>query len=104
MIGHNHTGLRLRSVVLFLIVTMMVGCNLPITGAGPIVWIDRPLEGDEAPSSQPLIIQAHASDPDGVARLHPWDARYGILDREPGRQRDDHRRDPQRLSLSDMGI
>lgn len=43
------------------------GCT-PGAGAGPSTWIDRPLDGDQV-AMEPLTIEAHASDVDGVARL-----------------------------------
>jgi hypothetical protein len=56
-------------IILWLTVITLVGCNLPSGGgAGPTVWIDRPLDG-ESFSLAPLTIQAHASDADGVATI-----------------------------------
>jgi hypothetical protein len=47
----------------------MVGCTLQDGGgAGPTVWIDRPLDGRSVPLA-PLILQAHASDADGIAKI-----------------------------------
>ncbi|MBU2611280.1 MAG: hypothetical protein KJ606_10110 [Chloroflexi bacterium] len=44
----------------------LAACNLPASGLGPTAWLDRPLDGEAVPLA-PLIIQAHASDADGVA-------------------------------------
>lgn len=41
------------------------------SGQGPTTWLDRPLDGTALPfpPTRPIIIQAHASDADGVATL-----------------------------------
>jgi len=51
------------------VVIALVGCTLPSGGgAGPTVWIDRPLDGKSVPLA-PLILQAHASDADGISKI-----------------------------------
>lgn len=58
-----------RVIILWFAVTALTGCTLPSGGgAGPTVWIDRPLDGETVPLA-PLIIQAHAADADGVATI-----------------------------------
>jgi hypothetical protein len=66
MAGCARKGL-LWPPIIFISIILLAGCNLPsIGGAGPAVWIDRPLDGDKEPVSQPVLIQAHASDIDGI--------------------------------------
>ncbi len=50
-----------------LIALALVTCS-PTSSQGPTTWIDRPLNGDQV-ALEPLTIQAHASDDDGVTRL-----------------------------------
>jgi len=60
---------RLRSFILWFVATALVGCNLSSGGeASPNVWMDRPLNGETFPLA-PIIIQAHASDVDGVSAI-----------------------------------
>jgi len=43
-------------VILWLVMITLAGCNLPSGGsAGPMVWIDRPLDGKTVPL-EPLIV------------------------------------------------
>ncbi len=52
-----------------LVILILPGCTLPSgTGAGPMVWIDRPLDGENLPLA-PLILQAHAADADGITMI-----------------------------------
>jgi hypothetical protein len=56
-------------VILWLAMISLVGCTLPSgDGAGPSVWIDRPLNGESVPLAA-VIIQAHASDADGITKI-----------------------------------
>lgn len=58
-----------RVFILWLAVITLVGCNLPSGGgAGPMVWIDRPLDGKSVPLA-PLVLQAHAADADGISQI-----------------------------------
>jgi hypothetical protein len=58
-----------RVFILGLAVITLVGCTLPSGGgAGPKVWIDRPLDGSSVPLA-PLILQAHAADADGITKI-----------------------------------
>ena len=58
---------KIYAMVLMLLI--LSGCNLPGgAGAGPMVWIDRPLDG-ESLSLAPLIFQAHAADADGITKI-----------------------------------
>jgi hypothetical protein len=52
-----------------LLILILSGCSLPSSGgAGPMAWIDRPLDGASLPFA-PLILQAHAADADGVTMI-----------------------------------
>ncbi len=52
-----------------LVILILSGCTMPSGGgAGPMVWIDRPLDGKTVPLA-PLIFQAHASDDDGITKI-----------------------------------
>jgi hypothetical protein len=77
----------LRSPTLFLICTLLAGCNFSQPGAGPLIWIDRPLAGDDVSISQPVILQAHASDSDGIARFEFFvsDKLLGTVSADGGR-------------------
>jgi hypothetical protein len=56
-------------VILWLVMIILVSCTLPSGGgAGPMVWIDRPLDGTIVPLA-PLILQAHAVDANGIAKI-----------------------------------
>ncbi len=57
----------LCAVMLF-VVSLPTACNVPARGAGPMTWIDQPLDGMHFPV-QKLTLQAHASDEDGVASI-----------------------------------
>ncbi len=53
------------------VVTVILALVLGACGAstqGPSTWLDRPLDGDRVPLA-PLIIQAHASDADGIFKI-----------------------------------
>ena len=63
----KHSSPSLLALSTFFVVALFAGCT-PGAGSGPSTWIDRPLDGDQVPI-EPLTIQAHASDVDGVARL-----------------------------------
>jgi len=52
-----------------LMILILSGCTLPGgAGAGPSVWIDRPLDGTIVPLAR-LIFQAHAVDEDGITKI-----------------------------------
>ncbi|MBM3126292.1 MAG: hypothetical protein FJZ87_14695, partial [Chloroflexi bacterium] len=51
------------------ILLILTGCTMPGGEAGgPMVWIDRPLDGTTVPLA-PLILQAHAVDSDGITKI-----------------------------------
>lgn len=56
----------IRCAAVLFIALVVTACS-PTT-QGPTTWIDRPLDRDEV-EIEPLTIQAHASDSDGVARF-----------------------------------
>lgn len=58
---------RLFAAFALLALGLVAGCS-PGAGAGPSTWIDRPLDGDQV-AMEPLTIEAHASDVNGVSRL-----------------------------------
>lgn len=52
-----------------LMILILAGCTFSgNTGAGPMVWIDRPLNGESYPLAS-LILQAHAADVDGITTI-----------------------------------
>ena len=52
-----------------LIILILSSCTMPGgEGPGPVAWIDRPLDGTTVPLA-PLILQAHAVDANGVAKI-----------------------------------
>jgi hypothetical protein len=55
-------------VMLIALSLVATACGASTQGPGPSAWLDRPLDGDKVPL-EPLTIQAHASDADGVARF-----------------------------------
>lgn len=62
-------SLTFRVLAMFLMLALLLGCTLPSGGgAGPLVWIDQPLDGARVPIA-PLILQAHAADADGIANI-----------------------------------
>jgi len=66
---NKHQFLSHLEIILMIAVTLLAGCSMPsIGGSGPTTWIDRPLDGETYPIAE-LIIQAHAADVDGVARM-----------------------------------
>jgi hypothetical protein len=54
--------------VILLTALSLSACNMPSQSQGPTIWIDQPLDGSHHPLSS-LIIQAHASDADGVDKI-----------------------------------
>lgn len=54
----------LMSVCLMLYLTSCMGST-----SGPQVWVDQPLEENNPVNTDPLILQAHASDVEGVANI-----------------------------------
>ncbi len=56
----------IRSAASLFILLALTTCR--VTAQGPTAWIDRPLDGDQV-RLEPLTIQAHASDSDGVTRF-----------------------------------
>lgn len=58
-----------RTISAVLMVLILAGCTFSgNTGASPMVWIDRPLDGESFPPA-PLILQAHAADVDGISMI-----------------------------------
>ncbi len=55
----------IRCAATFVLI-VVIACNQQTQG--PTTWIDRPLDGDQV-AMEPLTIQAHASDSDGVGRF-----------------------------------
>ena len=55
------------SAAMALVILILGACSAP-SQQGPSAWLDRPLEGDQV-AREPLTIQAHASDADGVSRF-----------------------------------
>jgi hypothetical protein len=53
-------------MLLFTVSLMLAACGA--AGQGPVIWLDRPLDGAVLPLA-PVTIQAHASDADGVANI-----------------------------------
>lgn len=56
------------AVLVMAAVSAVCGASAP----GPTAWLDRPLDGSSlpfSPSTGPVIVQAHASDADGVAAI-----------------------------------
>jgi PKD repeat protein len=53
-----------RTGVLLIALVLVASCAAP--SQGPMVWLDRPLDGSQLPLG-PVTILAHASDADGVA-------------------------------------
>ncbi len=51
----------------------LTACNMPSQAQGPTTWMDQPLDGVHVPLA-PLVIQAHASDADGVASIEFYEA------------------------------
>ena len=52
-----------------LIILILSSCTMPGgEGPSPVAWIDRPLDGTTVPLA-PLILQAHAVDANGVAKI-----------------------------------
>jgi hypothetical protein len=51
-----------------LVIFWLTACNLSSQSQGPMTWIDQPLDGAHLPLA-PLMIQAHAADADGIARI-----------------------------------
>jgi hypothetical protein len=77
-----HVRWVLRAVRLAIVAAALAGCNMPASGgAGPAVWLDRPLQGYHAPLTEPLTLQAHASDPAGVNQFEflVFDTSLGIV-------------------------
>ncbi|NPV87057.1 MAG: hypothetical protein HPY45_13745 [Anaerolineae bacterium] len=71
---------------------LLAGCHLPVSaGGGPMTWIDQPLAGDVA-LLEPLTIQVHASDGDGVAVFEFFvnSSPLGTLDAAGGRLEEAH--------------
>jgi hypothetical protein len=58
---------HLISVAMVLVILILGACSAP-SQQGPSAWLDRPLDGDQV-AREPLTIQAHASDADGVSRF-----------------------------------
>lgn len=54
-------------VAVVLAILVLGACSAPAQ-QGPSAWLDRPLDGDQV-AREPLTIQAHASDADGVSRF-----------------------------------
>ena len=52
----------------------LAACGAP--GQGPMIWLDRPLDGSKHPLG-PITILAHASDAEGVASFE------FLIDQEP---------------------
>ena len=58
--------MSLMAVCVMSLVPVVCSASAP----GPTTWLDRPLDGSSLPlppPSSPVIVQAHASDADGVA-------------------------------------
>jgi hypothetical protein len=55
-------------LILALPTLVLVAACAPGAGSGPSSWIDLPLDGDQV-AMEPLTIEAHASDLDGVSRV-----------------------------------
>jgi hypothetical protein len=70
----------IRYVTVLLLGLWLTACSTPTQG--PTTWLDRPLDGDKVPL-EPLTIQAHASDADGVARFEFF-VSEALLATEPG--------------------
>lgn len=61
----------MRHSIIFCVVMLVTVLGVAACSAetqGPTIWLDYPLDGAQVPL-QPLTIQAHASDADGVARF-----------------------------------
>jgi hypothetical protein len=58
---------RFPGAILILLGLLLSACTGPV--GGPQTWIDRPLEENNPVPVEPLTIQAHASDADGVASV-----------------------------------
>jgi hypothetical protein len=64
----NSGGFTATLFTLAVIFSLLAGCSLPTSSGGVSVWIDRPLNGESVPLAA-VIIQAHASDADGIAKI-----------------------------------
>jgi len=53
-------------IVVLVMVLVLAACAAQ--GQGPMTWLDRPLDGATLPL-EPITVQAHASDADGVASI-----------------------------------
>jgi len=69
-----------RCSVILLAILGLAACGAETQG--PMTWLDRPLDGDKF-SLEPLTIQAHASDADGVTRIEFF-VGYNLLATVPG--------------------
>ncbi len=58
----------LVSALVVLALLAQTGCSLPGRAAGPMTWIDQPLDGTHFPLGV-ITLQAHASDLDGVVSI-----------------------------------
>lgn len=81
-----HTLRLIALLMLALPALALVARCAPGAGAGPSTWIDRPLDGDQV-ALEPLTIEAHASDVDGVARIEFFvdDSSIGAVPTDDGR-------------------
>ena len=62
----------LRLGTALVVVALLTACG-GAPGTGPMTWLDRPLDAQEFPVAA-LIVQAHASDEDGVAAIEFYNA------------------------------
>jgi hypothetical protein len=59
-------------LTLFVIISLLAGCNLPTSAGGISVWIDVPLDGLTFPAVQAIKIEGHASTSGSISRVEIW--------------------------------
>lgn len=64
--------LTLCKSLLILVLLMATGCAQQTAPEGAQVWIDVPVHGLTFPIAEPINIEGHASDPEGVTRVEIW--------------------------------
>ncbi len=61
-----------RFILLFALVVVLAGCEMPSGFEGTNAWIDVPVDGITVPEGEIINIEGHASSPEGMTKIEIW--------------------------------
>ena len=56
-------------ILIIIMGTLLLGCNMPEDATGIYVWLDVPLNGLTIPVNQEVNIEGHASSESGISKI-----------------------------------